>query len=277
MRLACSLQRVLDQSTDFSIVARSGEVTDCFQEWHRLGLGPSSSAATPSSAPAAPPSQPETTIHPALLTNLRAPLASRPAFIPPNRRRPGGAPAPSTPSPAALVSAFPLEVPQSHTSAAKSRDALNGGQYASLVAPVKLASNFKTLTILPTDPYTLPSFNVRHPDHSPTPLPLSFAQVTAGQLPLPECYTPTEDAPYPKYDMVVCSFALNLTESEDERAERWEGKSKSLGWKLIWELSSKSEWLVVLGSNKRPEVRPSFRPLLSPKSRASPLPLPHAF
>jgi len=235
---------------------------------------------TTAPAPAQQQQQPTTTIHPALLTNLRAPLASRPAFIPPNRRRPAAAasvpPSPTTnstgpnaapppppmttttstgPSPAAPVSAFPLSVPAAHTPAHKARDALNGGQYASLVPPVALSPSFSTLEILACDPFTLPAFLARHPTHTPAPLNLSFADVTAGKLPLPASYEPTELHPVPKYDIVVCSFALNLAEAEDERAERWEGRSKSLAWKLIWELSTKAEWLVVLGANKRPEVR----------------------
>lgn len=201
---------------------------------------------------------------------MRAPLASRPAFVPPNRRKPAApASAAAAPSPAAPVSVFPLTVPVAHTSAAKARDALNGGQYASLVAPLPLSSAFRELSVLPTDPFTLPAFLARHPAHSPAPLALSFTDVTAGALPLPACYAPTEQTPVPKYDMVVCSFALNLAEAEDERAERWEGRSKSLAWKLIWELSTKAEWLVVLGANKRPEVRsPSSSPGVARQSRS---------
>lgn len=277
----------------------SGEVVECFEEWHRLGRGglPSEEDPTNSGEPAsvtpmtaaaattvaAPAQQRQqqatTTIHPALLTNLRAPLASRPAFIPPNRRRPA-APATSSASslsttnavsaagpsssraisPAASVTAFPLTVPAAHTPAAKARDALNGGQYASLVAPLPLAPSFTNLELLAVDPFTLPAFLARHPSHEPVPLALSFADVTAGGLPLPKSYSPTELYPVPKYDMVVCSFALNLAEAEDERAERWEGRSKSLAWKLIWELSTKAEWLVVLGANKRPEVCMNKKP-----------------
>ncbi|KAG6333790.1 hypothetical protein ID866_5301 [Astraeus odoratus] len=49
-----------------------------------------------------------------------------------------------------------------------------------------------------------------------------------------------------KADMVVCSFALHLVESPSEL------------FALLWELSTKARWLVVLAPHKKPEVRVLF-------------------
>ena len=50
-------------------------------------------------------------------------------------------------------------------------------------------------------------------------------------------------------DMVVCSFALHLVQSPSEL------------FSLLWELSTKARWLVVLAPHKKPQVRPCFGPL----------------
>lgn len=42
--------------------------------------------------------------------------------------------------------------------------------------------------------------------------------------------------------MVVCSFALHLVESPSEL------------FSLLWELSTKARWLVILAPHKKPEV-----------------------
>lgn len=44
-------------------------------------------------------------------------------------------------------------------------------------------------------------------------------------------------------EMVICSFALHLIESPSEL------------FSLLWELSTKCRWLVVLAPHKKPEVR----------------------
>lgn len=43
--------------------------------------------------------------------------------------------------------------------------------------------------------------------------------------------------------MVICSFALHLIESPSEL------------FALLWELSTKSRWLIILAPHKKPEVR----------------------
>ena len=46
-----------------------------------------------------------------------------------------------------------------------------------------------------------------------------------------------------RIEMVVCSFALHLVESSSEL------------FSLLWELSTKSRWLIVIAPHKKPEVR----------------------
>ena len=46
----------------------------------------------------------------------------------------------------------------------------------------------------------------------------------------------------PKVDMVICSFALHLVDSSSEL------------FSLLWALSLKAKWLVVLAPHKKPEV-----------------------
>lgn len=48
----------------------------------------------------------------------------------------------------------------------------------------------------------------------------------------------------PFIDIVICSFALHLIESPSEL------------FSVLWELSTKSRWLVVLAPHKKPEVVP---------------------
>jgi hypothetical protein len=45
-----------------------------------------------------------------------------------------------------------------------------------------------------------------------------------------------------RMEMVVCSFALHLVESSSEL------------FSLLWELSTKSRWLIVIAPHKKPEV-----------------------
>ncbi|KAL0960819.1 hypothetical protein HGRIS_005838 [Hohenbuehelia grisea] len=47
-------------------------------------------------------------------------------------------------------------------------------------------------------------------------------------------------------EMVICSFALHLIESPSEL------------FSVLWELSNKSRWLVILAPHKKPEVKDSW-------------------
>ena len=85
--------------------------------------------------------------------------------------------------------------------------------------------------------------------------PLSFQDISLGQLP---AFIPlrSNETPSPPLideqepiliDMVICSFALHLVESPSEL------------FALLWELSTKANWLVIISPHKKPEVsRPKF-------------------
>jgi len=51
----------------------------------------------------------------------------------------------------------------------------------------------------------------------------------------------TSESPRPILEMVICSFALHLIDSSELFA-------------LLWELSTKARWLVILEPHKKPEV-----------------------
>lgn len=57
-------------------------------------------------------------------------------------------------------------------------------------------------------------------------------------------------------DMVICSFALHLIETPSEL------------FALLWELSTRCRWLVILAPHKRPEVRRQISRMLEPPSHA---------
>ena len=76
---------------------------------------------------------------------------------------------------------------------------------------------------------------------------LSFKDIAEGALPPTPQYISGERVPPDetnplKIDMVICSFALHLIESPSEL------------FSTLWELSTKSRWLVVLAPHKKPEV-----------------------
>ncbi|KIK78744.1 hypothetical protein PAXRUDRAFT_163153 [Paxillus rubicundulus Ve08.2h10] len=115
-----------------------------------------------------------------------------------------------------------------------------------------LAQVPKDLLIMAADPYTEAAYMER------TMLPcapLSFREISEGALPLKVSSassidggrgagTPVGADPSAmcNIDMVVCSFALHLIESSSEL------------FALLWELSTKARWLIVLAPHKRPEV-----------------------
>ncbi|KAL7411202.1 hypothetical protein BDY24DRAFT_443361 [Mrakia frigida] len=269
-----------EKSTSLAMIdlgCGTGEITESLLQWHHLGRYQTKTAAASDSsplsslsplgaalpAPPPPPPQTATPLHPILQTNMKqnAIPAHRPAFIPPNRRR-----APVAPAPAAPVASTSAAVVEPDVAATTVQ--LVGGQYSSLVTPPNLPEGFKKLEILPvlTDEATLPLFTHRLPSHTPPPLPLSFLQVSLGKLPFPTSYTPTEPLnPFPKFDFVVCSFGLHLVGAFELRndgvrsygAVKVEEKKKmdSELFGLLWELSGRAEWLVVLGTGKKPVIR----------------------
>ncbi|TPX56054.1 hypothetical protein PhCBS80983_g04819 [Powellomyces hirtus] len=86
------------------------------------------------------------------------------------------------------------------------------------------------LQITATDPYTGPAYTTRT---SLPCLPLSFSDISNGLLP----ETPTP------YAHVICSFALHLLTDPSEI------------FSLLWELSTRAEWLLIIAPGKKPEIK----------------------
>ncbi|KAI0754897.1 hypothetical protein C8Q80DRAFT_1247769 [Daedaleopsis nitida] len=131
--------------------------------------------------------------------------------------------------------------------------------------PPPISSDLPVPCILASDPYTTQAFHTRTTLYAH---PLSFKDIAEGKLPeiaskpvgapkghSPDSsYTSSETSlrgskssiPHPDtnvIEMVVCSFALHLIEKPSEL------------FALLWELSLKARWLVVLAPHKRPEIK----------------------
>ncbi|KAI3603083.1 hypothetical protein WG66_014943 [Moniliophthora roreri] len=124
-----------------------------------------------------------------------------------------------------------------------------------LLAAPALGPQFPIPKVIATDPYTSAAFVER------TGLPcssFSFHDIAEGSLPGDVSYIFPSQAPegqmqraddvdsssgMPVVEMVVCSFALHLVESPSEL------------FSLLWELSTKARWLVVLAPHKKPEIK----------------------
>ncbi|KAI0086570.1 hypothetical protein BDY19DRAFT_960585 [Irpex rosettiformis] len=107
-------------------------------------------------------------------------------------------------------------------------------------------------TIYAADPYTSSAFHARTGLYNCSEL--SFRDIAEGSLPQSPLSSlpPSTDAPKsPKgtqkstgtIEMTVCSFALHLIESPSEL------------FALLWELSTKCRWLIVLAPHKKPEIK----------------------
>ncbi|KAG8992512.1 hypothetical protein FRB90_000981, partial [Tulasnella sp. 427] len=79
--------------------------------------------------------------------------------------------------------------------------------------------------------------------------PLSFEDLASGVLPADQGEEPTDDSDEQKeerdttqkFDMVICSFALHLVDSPSQL------------FALLWELSTKTRWLIIISPHKKPE------------------------
>jgi len=103
--------------------------------------------------------------------------------------------------------------------------------------------------ILAADPYTSAAYSDR------TSLPcasLSFRDIAEGFLPplpsdsqLPDGANLVDQnhVSHPVIDIVICSFALHLVENPSEL------------FALLWELSTKSRWLLIISPHKKPEIK----------------------
>ncbi|KAI0667599.1 hypothetical protein C8Q78DRAFT_312476 [Trametes maxima] len=128
--------------------------------------------------------------------------------------------------------------------------------------PPPIGPDMPVPCILAADPFTAQAFHTRTGLYAH---PLSFRDIAEGQLPeiaskpvgAPKSnnssQTPSPESSLrgfspPKVDspiieMVICSFALHLIEKPSEL------------FALLWELSTKARWLVILAPHKRPEMK----------------------
>lgn len=121
-----------------------------------------------------------------------------------------------------------------------------------IVTPCPLGPDFPRPHVSAADPFTVEAYKER------TSYPcakLSFEAIAEGHLPtisiniatgsLQEITVPDQNEAENQYliDTVVCSFALHLIESPSGL------------FSLLWQLSLKARWLVILAPHKRPEIK----------------------
>ncbi|WWC72069.1 uncharacterized protein I206_106029 [Kwoniella pini CBS 10737] len=106
--------------------------------------------------------------------------------------------------------------------------------------PPQLPKNFG-IDIIATDPYTSPAYTERttRPCHE-----LSFTDLANGLL--PPNLSSISDEGQPIWDMIICSFALHLVTSPSEL------------FALLYELSGKAKWLVIVAPHKKPEIKETW-------------------
>jgi len=129
----------------------------------------------------------------------------------------------------------------------QSRSTEDGGELSGrshIPTPPSLSPSLPKPQVLAADPFTSAAY------HDRTGLPcaaLSFRDISDGALSEPNAFLTsglhTGDFLAYSESMVICSFALHLVESP------------SALFSLLWELSTKFRWLVVLAPHKKPEIR----------------------
>jgi len=125
-----------------------------------------------------------------------------------------------------------------------------------IITPIVLGPEFPRPQIIAADPFTAAAYNHRT---NYTCAELSFSDIAEGALPTTSVDISTgsvqdlispDDADQTErhhiIEMVICSFALHLLDD-----------ASSL-FSLLWELSSKARWLVVLTPHKKPEIKPGW-------------------
>ncbi|KNX50060.2 hypothetical protein CNBG_9283 [Cryptococcus deuterogattii R265] len=204
------------------MAAGSGEATLCLLEWAQTGLANISAGAT-SSTPQPNLSLPDPL---ALLRSTPSSAPARPAFVPPNARR-------------------PITPPPRPTAFAKGDS--KGKQVFRSMIPPKLPNGFE-IDVVATDPYTSPAYTERtsRPCHS-----LSFMDLAQGLLPPISVETSSRSGEAnnnskPVWDIIICSFALHLVTNPSEL------------FALLFELSGKARWLIVVAPHKKPEIKETW-------------------
>ncbi|KAI0916995.1 hypothetical protein AcW1_007695 [Taiwanofungus camphoratus] len=126
-----------------------------------------------------------------------------------------------------------------------------------LLQPPFLSSEFPRPTILAADPYTTEAYRTRTMLECAS---LSFRDIADGALPHATSRTSdtsplncddkvqrdprtSAESETLSIEMVICSFALHLIETPSEL------------FSLLWELSTKCRWLVILAPHKKPDIK----------------------
>ncbi|WRT70173.1 uncharacterized protein IL334_007167 [Kwoniella shivajii] len=116
-----------------------------------------------------------------------------------------------------------------------------GKQVFGRMDPPQLPDHFE-LDIIATDPYTSPAYT----DRTSSPChPLSFNDLANGLVP-PNPGASSPPNAEPVWDMIICSFALHLVTSPSEL------------FALLFELSNKARWLIVVAPHKKPEIKETW-------------------
>ncbi|WWC91759.1 uncharacterized protein L201_006706 [Kwoniella dendrophila CBS 6074] len=202
------------------MAAGSGEATLCLLEWAQTSNNASSFTSTAALA--------STTISPSQPT-LPDPLAAIRAISTPQTAGssrpafipPNARPAVSRPGGSA-------------SSSRKSKQVFSGA-----MNPPQLPKGFD-VDIVATDPYTSPAYTDRtsRPCH-----PLSFTDLANGLTPSDIQSISSSE---PIWDMIICSFALHLVTSPSEL------------FALLYELSGKAKWLIIIAPHKKPEIKETW-------------------
>ncbi|EKM51536.1 uncharacterized protein PHACADRAFT_261735 [Phanerochaete carnosa HHB-10118-sp] len=111
--------------------------------------------------------------------------------------------------------------------------------------PPPLSSELKRPSLFAADPFTAEALHARTGMHNCSNL--SFRDVAEGMLPASslssvQAVIPGESS-LTTLEMTICSFALHLVESQSEL------------FSLLWELSTKCRWLIVVAPHKKPEIK----------------------
>ncbi|PPR07119.1 hypothetical protein CVT24_010955 [Panaeolus cyanescens] len=117
-----------------------------------------------------------------------------------------------------------------------------------VIIPDLIDDEFPRPQIMAADPFTstaytertsFPCANLSFDDFAEGLLPTTRVDVSTGEA---KALDVPEDSPI-VIEMVVCSFAMHLVENPSSL------------FTLLWELSLKSRWLIILAPHKKPEIK----------------------
>ncbi|KAJ9102945.1 hypothetical protein QFC19_004501 [Naganishia cerealis] len=197
------------------LAAGSGEATICLQEWYNIRSG-TLAFSRHTLSPSSNPTASSSTAQSTI---------ARPGALPNPLAALHASPGPRT------FQARPAFIPPSRNPTVRSAVEPKGSGASPDLGMA--AKQIPELHITATDPFTVSAYETRT---SATCLPLSFQDVAEGKLPLPI------QSSSRKYDLAICSFALHLVGDHSEM------------FSLLYELSHRANWLVVLAPHKKPEV-----------------------